>query len=79
MATAECWKNYHSPNMNKGTDEDIIFMMHDLVHTIYMLEKIYTPDGARLVTVALIMEYQGLKSIANARGLNYPSLMNSSV
>lgn len=69
MASKEVWNNWHSTSLNKGSDEEIISMIDDLVETIHSLEKIYG-DKSALFVRALFLDWISLRCIADARGLS---------
>lgn len=72
MASKQVWENWHSSSRNKGSDEDILSMMSDLVTTISSLEKIYGSKTASLIVRSLLLDWTSLKNIADARGIrNY--------
>lgn len=71
MASQQTWDNYHGPNPDKGTDEEIQSMIRDVVETIHTLERMYGVKGAQLTVLGLLQEYHSLASMASSRGLNY--------
>lgn len=71
MANDITWTNYHSPNPNKGTNEEVQSMIRDVVETIHKLEKIYGVAGSRLVVRALLQDWLSLSDIAKARNISY--------
>ena len=71
MASKQTWDNYRSLNYNKGSDEELLSMIRDVVETIHTLERMYGAGDARLVVRGLLQEWHALSGMANARGLNY--------
>lgn len=70
MASLGTWVNYHSGNTNKGTDEEVLSMIQDVVDTIRLLEKMYGPKEVKLVTRSLLDEWNTLRQMADARNLH---------
>lgn len=71
MASKQSWDNYRGPNQNKGSDEEVLSMVKDVVETIHTLERMYPNGGAKLVVWGLLQDWHALSGIAQARGLNY--------
>ena len=61
------WKNYHSSNPNKGTDEEVLSMYYDICTLIDLVKQIYGPDN--LVLRSFYPEYNELRSTIWARGI----------
>jgi hypothetical protein len=69
MASKEVWANWRSTSKNKGSDQDILLMMEDVVNTINLLEKMYGSDESSIIVRSLLLEWESLKSVAWARQL----------
>lgn len=61
------WRNYHSSNPNKGTDEEILSMYFDICTAIDWVKIIYGPDN--LLLRVFYSDYNTLRSAVWARKL----------
>jgi hypothetical protein len=71
MATKEIWARFHSTEQYKGTDEEIISMIDDIISGINLIEMIYGIKESRMMTRGMLQDWHALAGIANARGLKY--------
>jgi hypothetical protein len=72
MASSQVWANYRGPNTYKGSDEDVLSMIRDVVETIHSLERMYGAAGSQLVVRGLLQDWHALRGMADARGItNY--------
>jgi hypothetical protein len=75
MASQEVWTRYSTQGIINEGEEEVRSMIKDVVETIHTLERMYGVVKAQLVVRALILDYQALAGIANARDIrNYERL-----
>jgi hypothetical protein len=72
--TTIAWAEYNR-NGHIQSDEALVAMLGEVVHTIHSLERIYGMTKSSLMVIAMIVDYQALSNMAFHRNLaNIPTL-----